>query len=236
MLTVSKDRVLLTTITGSLPRPHWFVHNLAGRPFSLAMTDLAFREQYTDAVAAYLADQTRAGLDLLTDGDARCDCDVAGRSWFAYVTERLNGLEGHHVGRGRTASSRDKAAGDIMFEVLETRVLPHVRGQVHRGPLEYARVWKVAQRLTRRPVKFGAISGQMVATGVHDEHYGNRRDLVMALSASMNEELNELADAGCKVIQVEEPAIHGMVGLGDTEITGDFLVEAFNREVKGLRA
>jgi 5-methyltetrahydropteroyltriglutamate--homocysteine methyltransferase len=27
-----------------------------------------------------------------------------------------------------------------------------------------------------------------------------------------------------------------MVGLGDTEITGDFLVEAFNREVKGLRA
>ena len=32
MLTVSKDRPLLTTITGSLPRPHWFVENLrAGR-------------------------------------------------------------------------------------------------------------------------------------------------------------------------------------------------------------
>src|SRR6516162_8892057 len=104
MLTVSKDRPFLTTITGSLPRPHWFVGNLQGRPFSLAMTDIAFREQYTDAVAAYLCDQVRAGLDLLTDGDARCDCDVGGRSWFAYVTERLYGLEGHHVGRGRTAS------------------------------------------------------------------------------------------------------------------------------------
>ena len=32
MLTVSKDRPLLTTITGSLPRPHWFVENLRGRP------------------------------------------------------------------------------------------------------------------------------------------------------------------------------------------------------------
>src|ERR1700686_4283838 len=78
MLTVSKDRPLLTTIPGSLPRPHWFVENLQGRPFSVAMTDIAFREQYTDAVASYLSDQTRAGLDLLTDGDARCDCDVGG--------------------------------------------------------------------------------------------------------------------------------------------------------------
>jgi 5-methyltetrahydropteroyltriglutamate--homocysteine methyltransferase len=236
MFTVSKDHPLLTTITGSLPRPHWFVANLQGRPFSLAMTDIAFREQYTDAVASYLSDQTRAGLDLLTDGDARCDCDVGGRSWFAYASERLEGLTGHHVGRGGTASSRDKAAGDIMFEVLETRVLPHVTGPVRRGPLEYARVWKVAQRQTRKPVKFGAISGQMVATGIHDAHFKSRRDLFMALSATMNEELNELADAGCRVIQVEEPAIHGMVGLGDTEITGDFLVEAFNREVRGLRA
>jgi 5-methyltetrahydropteroyltriglutamate--homocysteine methyltransferase len=236
MLTVSKDRALLTTITGSLPRPHWFVANLHGRPFSLAMTDMAFREQYGDAVASYLSDQARAGLDLLTDGDARCDCDVAGRSWFSYAAERLEGLEGHHVGRGRTASSRDKAAGDIMFEVLETRVLPNVTGAVRRGPLEYARIWKSAQRLTRRPVKFGAISGQMLATGVNDRHYHDRRELVMALSRAMNEELHDLADAGCLVIQVEEPAIHGMVGVDDKEVTGDFLVEAFNAEVKGLRA
>ncbi len=236
MLTVSKDCPLLTTITGSLPRPHWFVANLRGRPFSLAMTDIAFREQYTDAIASYLSDQIRAGLDLLTDGDARCDCDVGGRSWFSYATERLEGLTGHHLGRGGTASSRDKAAGDIMFEVLEARVLPHVTGPIRRGPLEYARVWKVAQRMTRKPVKFGAISGQMVATGIHDTHFKNRRELIMALSATMNEELNDLADAGCRVIQIEEPAIHGMVGLGDAEITGDFLVEAFNREVKGLRA
>jgi methionine synthase II (cobalamin-independent) len=236
MLTVSKDRALITTITGSLPRPHWFTANLHGRPFSLAMTDVAFREQYSDAVASYLSDQARAGLDVLTDGDARCDCDVGGRSWFSYPAERLAGLEGHHIGRGRTASSRDKAAGDIMFEVLEARVLPNVTAEIERGPLEYARIWKVAQRLTRKPVKFGVISGQMLATGVNDRHYRDRRELVMALSRTMNEELHELADAGCPVIQVEEPAIHGMVGIDDKEVTGDFLVEAFNAEVKGLRA
>ena len=236
MLTVSKNRPLLTTITGSLPRPHWFTHNLQGRPFSVAMTDIAFREQYTDAVTTYLNDQARAGLDLLTDGDARCDCDVGGRSWFGYPAERMAGLDGFHVGRGRTASSRDKGPGDIMFEVLETRVLPKVTGPVSRGPMEYARVWKTAQRLTRKPVKFGAISGQLVATSVHDAHYGDRRALTMALSAAMNEELTELADAGCAVIQVEEPAIHGMIGVDQGDVTSDFLVDAFNREVRGLRA
>jgi len=51
----------------------------------------------------------------------------------------------------------------------------------------------------------------------------------------MNQELNELADAGCQVIQVEEPAIHGMFGVDDKEMTSEFLVEAFNREVAGLR-
>ena len=102
--------------------------------------------------------------------------------------------------------------------------------------MEYARVWKTAQRLTRKPVKFGAISGQMVATSVHDAHYGDRRALTMALSAAMNEELTELADAGCAVIQVEEPAIHGMIGVDQSDVTSDFLVEAFNREVRGLRA
>ena len=57
----------------------------------------------------------------------------------------------------------------------------------------------------------------------------------MALSKAMNEELTELADAGCPVIQVEEPAIHGMVGVDDKEVRGEFLVEAFNQEVAGLR-
>ena len=237
MLSVSRDRPLLTTITGSLPRPGWFTGNLGGRPFSLAMTDLAFREQYTDAVGAYLADQTRAGLDLLTDGDARCDADVGGRSWFGYPAERLGGVEGFQVTRGATASSRDKVPGDLMFEVLEARVLPWITGRLERGPLEYARIWRTAQRLTRRPVKFGAISAQLLASALPNRHYRDRRELIMDMADVMNAEHEELATAGCPVIQIEEPAIHGTVGIvDDRDLTGDFLVEAFNREVRGLRA
>jgi len=74
----------------------------------------------------------------------------------------------------------------------------------------------------------------MLATGLNDLHYRGRRQLIMALSEIMNAELHELADAGCPVIQIEEPAIHGMVGIDDREVSGEFLVEAFNREVRGL--
>src|SRR5262249_60978074 len=80
------------TIPGWLPRPAWFVENLAGRDFLTAYKGTAsYREQYTDAVAALIADQTRAGLDILSDGEMRFDMDIGGRSWFGYVFDRLQG-------------------------------------------------------------------------------------------------------------------------------------------------
>jgi 5-methyltetrahydropteroyltriglutamate--homocysteine methyltransferase len=85
---------LPTTITGSLPRPSWYTENLAMRPFRDAIADARFREQYTDAVGTFVRDQERAGLDIVTDGDARFDSDVGGMSWFQYPARRLKGLGG----------------------------------------------------------------------------------------------------------------------------------------------
>ena len=57
---------LPTTIIGSLPRPSWYTENLGSRSFLDAMVDIAFREQYEDALAVYLRDQEVAGLDIVT--------------------------------------------------------------------------------------------------------------------------------------------------------------------------
>jgi 5-methyltetrahydropteroyltriglutamate--homocysteine methyltransferase len=57
MFNATKDRILPTTITGSLPRPAWYTENLAGRPFSTAMGTLSYREQYADALAAFVNEQ-----------------------------------------------------------------------------------------------------------------------------------------------------------------------------------
>ena len=84
MYTATARVVLPTTITGSIPRPSWYTENIGARPFRDALADARFREQYTDAVGAHLKDQERAGLDIVTDGDARLDADVGGMSWFQY--------------------------------------------------------------------------------------------------------------------------------------------------------
>ena len=51
MFVATASRPLATTITGSLPRPTWYVQNLGTRPFLTAFNgDAMFREQYVDAV------------------------------------------------------------------------------------------------------------------------------------------------------------------------------------------
>lgn len=227
--------VLPTTITGSLPRPAWYTASLGARPFRDALADGRYREQYTDAVSAFLRDQERAGLDILTDGDARFDPDVGGMSWFRYAAQRLGGLEGSTYYRARRGYGAEK--GDVLFEVMESRVLPRVVGKVARGPLQYTQLWKLAQGLTTKPVKFGTITPEIIGTSVEDDYYRDRRELFWDLSAAMREELLELALAGCPVIQLEEPNVHlaGVSRGGSAQFGPEFFVDFFNRTVQGLR-
>ncbi len=84
VLTITRDMILPTTVTGSYPRPLWFDRSLAGRSFKSALGDSLFREQYLDAVASIIAEQEAAGLDIVTDGDSRFDLTVGEKSWFFY--------------------------------------------------------------------------------------------------------------------------------------------------------
>ena len=234
VLGATENRPLATTTTGGLPRPGWYTESLSGRPFSVAMAGRGFREQYRDLVAALVSDQNRAGIDILVDGDARFDDDVAGRQWIAYPEERLAGLGPPEL---RTYPiHQGKQPGEFMHEVMETRMPRAVIRKVGPGPLEYDRIWLDAQASTDKPVKFGAISAQLLEASINNDFYRDRRRLVMDLSEIMNEEYHRLADAGCPVIQVEEPAIHGIAGTEPgTMLDAGFYVEAFNREVAGLR-
>ena len=64
MYRATKDIMLPTTITGSLPRPSWYTENLGSRMFLDAMVSRRYREQYVDTLACYLRDQALAGLDI----------------------------------------------------------------------------------------------------------------------------------------------------------------------------
>jgi len=239
MYTATAGVVLPTTIIGSLPRPGWYTQNLGSRDFREAMVDRVYREQYLDAVSVYMRDQEVAGLDIVTDGDCRFDADVAGHNWFSYAPLHMDGFAGArpYQVKGGLAGIPHKP-GHILHDVLETRVMPDLVGPVGRGKLRYSAIWKAAQRQTKKAVKFGSITPELIAMAVRDLHYKDLRKAILAISDALNAELHELADAGCKVIQMEEPQIHLLAakGLNDAVLNADFMVEVFNNTVRGLRA
>jgi len=237
MFTATAGIVLPTTIIGSLPRPAWYTQNLGRREFREAMVDRSYREQYLDAVSTYLRDQEVAGLDIVTDGDCRFDADVAGHNWFSYAPLRMSGFSGANFYRAGGKAGFPHKPGHILHDVLETRMMPDLTGPVGRGTLQYTAIWKAAQRLTTKPVKFGTIMPELIAMAVRDLHYKDLRKAILAISDALNEELHELAAAGCKVIQMEEPQIHLLAakGLVDQVLNPNFMVEVFNNTVRGLR-
>jgi 5-methyltetrahydropteroyltriglutamate--homocysteine methyltransferase len=238
MLKATAGKVLPTTITGSLPRPSWYTENLGSRSFLEAMVTSRFREQYTDALSVYLREQELAGLDIVTDGDCRFDQDIGGQSWTGYPTRHMSGFD-----RGRPLLATTGAGGiafprgHILHDYLEARVMPKIIGPIGRGDLQYAEMWKTVQRMTTKPVKFGTVTPELVAFAVQDEHYRDIPSRIMALSDAMNEELHDLADAGCQAIQMEEPQIHLLAarGIVDEVINPEFMLRVFNNTVKGLR-
>jgi len=239
MSKATDGKLLPTAIIGSLPRPSWYTENLGRRSFLEAMVNSRFREQYTDALSVYLREQESAGLDICTDGDCRFDQDVGGQSWTNYPPRHMSGFEHEHpqlarAGAGGIAFPR----GHILHDYLEARVMPKIVGPVGRGEMQYAELWKAAQRLTRKPVKFGTVTPELVAFAVQDQHYKDIPSRIMALSDAFNEELHDLADAGCPIIQMEEPQIHLLAarGIVDDVINPEFMLKVFNNTVKGLRA
>jgi 5-methyltetrahydropteroyltriglutamate--homocysteine methyltransferase len=200
------------------------------------MADVAFREQFIDAVSTIISDQETAGLDILTNGDYHLDADLAGRSWFSYPTQRFTGISDQES--ERTNAMWSYPVGTWLNEIVGGWKYPKIIGKVEpRIPLEFAKIWRIAQARTQKPVKFGTVSADLAAAvlNVGTELYADdKRELMWDMATIINAELRELAAAGCQVIQIEEPAIHSTAAFTDDKDTLDFYVDLFNHQVEGL--
>jgi 5-methyltetrahydropteroyltriglutamate--homocysteine methyltransferase len=237
MFRASANITLPTSIIGSLPRPAWYNAVLGRKSFLEAMANARYREQYEDAVSVHLRAQETAGLDICTDGDAHYDEQVGGMSWQSYPLAHMTGFSNEPQPAVYNVGAVAYPRGHILHDFLEARVFPKIIGPVGAGTLQYTAMWKVAQRLTKRPVKFGTILPELLAASVEDEHYRDPVERTLALSDALRDELHQLADAGCPVIQMEEPQIHMVPVRGKVfgKLDANDLVKVFNNTVKGLR-
>ena len=190
MFTATKDLMLPATVTGSWPRPRWYDGGLWGRPLDTALLDVRFREQFLDAHATVIADQERAGLDILTNGDYHLDEDFAGRSWHHYPLQRWKGLEHEELQYER---SRDALlafpAGHADERDRDDVALAARRRQGRARPEEPARV---RQAVADRPGARGV--GQ--ARQVRDVLVAGARDLPRQPHVRVRPRRQEAADLG----------------------------------------
>jgi 5-methyltetrahydropteroyltriglutamate--homocysteine methyltransferase len=199
------------------------------------MADVAYREQFIDAVTTVLTDQDFAGLDILTNGDYHLDADLAGRSWFSYPSERFDGISEYDTEttfgwKYPIGTWLNEIVGGWKYHAVVDKVAPRV-------PLEFAKIWRIAQARAGKPVKFGTIAADLAATVLTiktDAYAEDKQDLMWDIATILNGELRALAAAGAKVIQIEEPAIHSSAAYGAPAEVLDFLVELFNHTVEGL--
>ena len=68
-------------------------------------------------------------------------------SWFQYPGAPVQGPRRRRLHRARKGYGGTRK-GDIIFEVMESRVMPRCVGKIERGPLQYTALWKMAQGLT----------------------------------------------------------------------------------------
>ena len=79
---------ILTTHTGSLPRPPDLIEMLRARETGQAYDAPAMDKRVREAVAETVRAQAEAGVDVVSDGE------MGKPGFFQYVRNRLNGLEG----------------------------------------------------------------------------------------------------------------------------------------------
>ena len=95
----SRDRIL-TTHTGSLPRPPelraLLVKKDQGEPYDKGELARATR----DAVAAIVRRQADAGVDVINDGE------MSKPGYSTYVADRLSGFSGHEPAKPRLDKAR----------------------------------------------------------------------------------------------------------------------------------
>src|SRR3981081_171632 len=82
----SKDRIL-TTHTGSLPRPKQLVDLILEREQSHAVHAAALEAEIAKAVDEIVAQQRAAGIDVVSDGE------MSKPSYTTYIRHRVSGIE-----------------------------------------------------------------------------------------------------------------------------------------------
>jgi 5-methyltetrahydropteroyltriglutamate--homocysteine methyltransferase len=184
-------RPLRTSVIGSYPFPGWL-------EFASAHLDefgeADIEEMRADAVIAAVHDQLAAGLDVITDGEqSRYDFNL---SFYG----RLEGIRATPFSLRRFGPPAHDQRGK--YPVTGTIVSRHGLGAV----AEFKLLQKVAPQ---GPTLKASVPGPYTLSGRIEpgRSYPSRWEVTEALIPIVRAELEQLVDAGCREITLDEPSM-----------------------------
>jgi 5-methyltetrahydropteroyltriglutamate--homocysteine methyltransferase len=238
----SVDRVL-TTHTGSLPRPTDLLPLLFAKEDAEAVDTDALEQTIRRAVADVVRQQAELGVDVLNDGE------MGKISYATYIHERLTGFEG----QGAMPSPADivdfPEFGQRMFQGSE-EVLKHWHPLACSGPIavkDREQVRRDIQNLKAateavqvEDVFMSAASPGVIALFFPNQYYPTREAYLAAIADAMQEEYEAIAQSGI-VLQVDCPdlAMGRHIQFNDEDLEGfrrqaQLNVEALNHATRNI--
>ncbi len=173
------------TSVGSFPKPSYL--KKAREDYSAQRIDQeALEREEERATQFWIEWQDQAGVDVLVDGE------MYRGDMVTFFAETMRGFE---IGGLIRSNGNRYYHKPIITSAVEW---------VQPITIEW---FRFAQSLTEKPVK-GMLTGPYtVMDWSFNEHYENRRDTTIGLAKEIRKEVEALVEAGCRIIQIDEPAI-----------------------------
>jgi len=210
-----------TTVIGSYPQPSWLVdrsllvakgvpRTRATEVWRIAPGELD--EALDAATLLAIHDQTRAGIDIITDGEIRRE------SYSNHFANALDGVDHERMGEG-------------VNRVGRRSMVPLVNGPIRRHePVELASA-EFLRAATDRMTKVTVPGPFTLSQLAQNDYYSDQRSLALAYAEAIQQELADLVAAGIDVVQLDEPYLQANV-----EAARSFAVEAIDRALAGIEA
>jgi 5-methyltetrahydropteroyltriglutamate--homocysteine methyltransferase len=231
----SSDRIL-TTHTGSLPRPKDLDQLIADKDTGAAVDAGAFDKRVAEAVTDVVASQLAVGVSVVSDGEM-------GKSGYStYVKDRLNGFGG--TGRPLAVTEMiefpevfesiagDEAVGRMMNQpACDGPVSLRDADAVHKDIDNLKAAVKDAEPAD---VFMSAASPGVIAAFLSNAYYPTDEEYIFALADAMKPEYDAIASAGI-VLQVDCPDLAmTRAMLGNDVLTDEEFRDQIRMHVRAL--
>jgi 5-methyltetrahydropteroyltriglutamate--homocysteine methyltransferase len=245
---------ILTTHTGSLPRPPDLVAALNAKELGENFDRAALQARVRRAIDEIVRQQADVGIDIVDDGEH------SKVNWMAYARARLSGLEEIDSPVRFRGATRDSLAFPKTYEdmrvmlaarsgalVAKRTVRP--KAQVCNGPIAYVGQEELAADIANMKAALKdvraegafmtAISPSNLELYYENRHYASDEEYLAALAEAMRVEYKAIVDAGF-VLQIDDPRMathYNRAADASIEDCRKFIalrVEAVNHALRGI--